>query len=496
MKRIALALLAFTLCVASASAQVVSNPAIPPNTVCSHLASPPTLSDGQASWLQCDASGSLITTSAGGGPTTVPGFTPGGTFATLTATGSSASVALPAGVTVAFQNTGTTAVSCTLGIGSATATTNEVIVQGSSTVFVVPGTNTFGACIDQTGSASNLVVLAGGAGLGTGFGGSGDGTTTSNITQFGGVNLSTGTGASGTGIPRVTVSSDSSLAANQSVNVAQWGGVSTATGQVAVNTAPVTATNTALVVDLRPDSPGIVTLGQTTKSAGIPVAWASDQVGTAGSAASTVLSVQGVASMTPVQVAGTGAAGTANAGVVTVQGIASMTKLLVTPDSVALPANQSVNVAQVNGVTTSVNTGVAGTGTQRVTLSNTDPCMSPDIAKSSAPINITSGITTSLVAVSGSTVVYVCGFAVTIAPSAVTADTIAFEYGTGAACTSPTLLTGTFGNGDLTTTVPVTPIHYGGAGSTIFKSAASAGICALTAGSAVNIQGVLTYVQQ
>lgn len=42
-----------------------------------------------------------------------------------------------------------------------------------------------------------------------------------NITQFGGVTISTGTGASGTGIPRVTVSNDSSLAANQSMNESQ-----------------------------------------------------------------------------------------------------------------------------------------------------------------------------------------------------------------------------------------------------------------------------------
>lgn len=48
---------------------------------------------------------------------------------------------------------------------------------------------------------------------------------TSNVTQFGGTNISTGTGASGSGIPRVTISNDSSLAANQSVNVNQIGGV-------------------------------------------------------------------------------------------------------------------------------------------------------------------------------------------------------------------------------------------------------------------------------
>jgi hypothetical protein len=71
----------------------------------------------------------------------------------------------------------------------------------------------------------------------------------------------------------------------------------------------------------------------------------------------------------PWVVSGQGTAGTAATGVLTVQGIASMTKLLVTPDSVALPANQSVNVSQVNGITTLTGTGATGTGAQRVTVS-------------------------------------------------------------------------------------------------------------------------------
>jgi flagellin-like hook-associated protein FlgL len=151
-------------------------------------ASAPTYVEGQTGSLSFDLTGNLRTTGGGGGSTTVPGFTPGGTFATLTATGSSASVALPAGATVAFQNTGTTTVSCTLGIGSATATANQIIVQAASTVFLVPGTNTFGACIDTTGSASNLVVLAGGSGLGTGFGGGG-GASTGNTSVQSAVNV-------------------------------------------------------------------------------------------------------------------------------------------------------------------------------------------------------------------------------------------------------------------------------------------------------------------
>lgn len=46
-----------------------------------------------------------------------------------------------------------------------------------------------------------------------------------NVSQFGGTNISTGTGAGGAGIPRVTISNDSSLAANQSVNINQVGAV-------------------------------------------------------------------------------------------------------------------------------------------------------------------------------------------------------------------------------------------------------------------------------
>lgn len=60
-----------------------------------------------------------------------------------------------------------------------------------------------------------------------------------------------------------------------------------------------------------------------------------------------------------------GTAGTASAQVLTVQGVASMTKLLVTPD-----ANSAVNVAQINGVTTTMGNGVSGTGVQRVTIAS------------------------------------------------------------------------------------------------------------------------------
>jgi hypothetical protein len=89
---------------------------------------------------------------------------------------------------------------------------------------------------------------------------------------------------------------------------------------------------------------------------------------TAGSGGGGGVVTQPTASNLNATVVGAGTAGTANANPVTVQGIAGMTKLLVTPDSVALPANQSVNVAQVNGITTLTGAGASGTGSQRHTV--------------------------------------------------------------------------------------------------------------------------------
>ena len=73
---------------------------------------------------------------------------------------------------------------------------------------------------------------------------------------------------------------------------------------------------------------------------------------------------QATASNLNAAVVGVGSAGTASGGVLTVQGAASMTPLLVTP-----AANSSVNLAQVNGVTTLAGAGASGTGAQRVTVS-------------------------------------------------------------------------------------------------------------------------------
>lgn len=177
-------------------------------------------------------------------------------------------------------------------------------------------------------------------------------------------------------------------------------------------------------------------------------------------------------------------------------GIAALSTMRVRASALA-SGTATVTIQDSTGTSASPG-GSAGTSSSNplfVNTSTTDPCQNSSIAKSSAVINITSATTTSLVAVSGATTVYVCGFALTISEVVTTANAISFEYGTGATCTTPTLLTGTFGAGGITAGVPIS-LNYNGPG-TIFKSAASAGICAVTTiGASGSFQGVLTFVQQ
>jgi hypothetical protein len=110
---------------------------------------------------------------------TTTGFAPSLAYATCTATGSSCgSTALPTNTgSVVLFNSGTTTVSCTLASGAATALASELQIPASSGL---PLSTTYGAttydhfaCIDQSGSTSNVVVASGGSGLPTGWGGGG-----------------------------------------------------------------------------------------------------------------------------------------------------------------------------------------------------------------------------------------------------------------------------------------------------------------------------------
>jgi len=126
-----------------------------------------TSSTGAPLWQPVGPSNPLSVNATVSVSASIAGFTPAGTYASLTATGSSsASTALPAGTVVAFYNTGSSAVSCVLASGTATATGSKEVIQPGGSAYLTVGANNNAACIDQAGSASNLVVLSGGAGLG------------------------------------------------------------------------------------------------------------------------------------------------------------------------------------------------------------------------------------------------------------------------------------------------------------------------------------------
>ena len=150
-----------------------------------------------------------------------------------------------------------------------------------------------------------------------------------NITQIGGNAVTTTIPVSGT----VTANAGTgtfNIQSNASVNISQVGGSS-------------------------------FSLGQQLAAASLPVVLTASQLSTL----TPLTSVAVTQSTSPWVVAGGGTAGSAASGVITVQGIASMTKLLVTPD-----ANSAVNISQMNGVAVTMGNGVSGTGVQRVTIAS------------------------------------------------------------------------------------------------------------------------------
>lgn len=126
--------------------------------------------------------------------------------------------------------------------------------------------------------------------------------------------------------------------------------------------------------------------------------------------------------------------------------------------------------------------------------STPDPCVSASF-KQSVPISVASATTTSLVAVVANHGIFVCGFVLNIPGSGTSAATAQLEYGTGAACTTPTTLTGAFGSNDAAASTTPTTVQYGNGGATVLFVPPSNGLCVLTAGTTVAVSGVVTYVQ-
>lgn len=156
-----------------------------------------------------------------------------------------------------------------------------------------------------------------------------------------------------------------------------------------------------------------------------------------------------------------------------------------TANPIVIAGYDGTNLQMLRTATSATLASIAGT--QVVSPVAIDPCQSPAIAKSSASIAIASATTTQIVALSGSTIIYVCGYNFSITG---TLPTYQFEYGTGSNCgTGTTVLSGAF--------LPIvgTLAQYSPTFSA-FKSAAGNALCIVTTGTLPSLQGVLTYVQQ
>jgi hypothetical protein len=336
---------------------------------------------GLTQWVPCNSVTPLQI--AGTFSATLGGFAPNGNYANLTSAGTSGSVALPAGAVVLISNTGTTTVSCTLGVGSATALANEIQVPASSSVSVTVGSNTFGACIDQTGSTSNTVVLAGGAGLFTGFGGGGGGSggggaITAASGSYASGALSSGSVASGAfasgsiasgayasgsigsgAVASGAISSGavaSGAVASGALAVGSgtdgWNVTDGAKADAACGTSNGTCSLIALLKYNNAQAASIVTntgsaipagsaiIGKvgidqttpgTTNGAAIVGVNAATALAGAGATGTGALRVTAAQDTTTIAGSAPGTAGSASSNVVTVQGVASMTPVLVTP---------------------------------------------------------------------------------------------------------------------------------------------------------------------
>lgn len=188
-------------------------------------------------------------------------------------------------------------------------------------------------------------------------------------------------------------------------------------------------------------------------------------LGTAGSASTDVVTIQGIASGTvvPISVATIPSHAVTNAGTFAVQaglpatvdtnsGVKSAStlrvvlatdqpaltaKLLVTPDSVALPANQSVNINQIVGTTADVNSGVKSAGTLRVVLATDQPALTAKLLVTPDSVALPANQSCNVAQINGITPLMGAGNTGTGSPRVtISTDQVAIPVTVGAAATS------------------------------------------------------------
>ena len=196
------------------------------------------------------------------------------------------------------------------------------------------------------------------------------------------------------GMTKLLVTPDSvALPANQSVNLAQINATSTASLMVPASTAPVTATNPALTVDLRPDSPGIIALGPATIANSVPVIPSSQYPGNATAAAAPVTAT---------------ATGTTAATVATIPAVASKTAYIcgftITADATALAVGTAVVSGTISGSLSYLQGIFAVTSGASDLTKSFNPCIPASAA------NTAIAVTSAAAGTGGNTIVNVQGY--------------------------------------------------------------------------------------
>lgn len=211
-----------------------------------------------------------------------------------------------------------------------------------------------------------------------------------NVAQLAGTTTDTNSGTKSAGTLRVVLATDQpqltnkllvtpdsvALPANQSVNMAQFGGTNVVTGGVAgvqsvggnVANGVTATTNPVPVGGVFTTAPTTLTTGQT----------ATLQFTAAQNVKNDTTTLGGTAIDTN---SGNKSAGTQRMVLATDQ------PNLTTALNVALAANQSVNVAQINGVTPLMGNGTTGTGSQRVTIASDNTAFTVNPASATVPVS-------------------------------------------------------------------------------------------------------------
>jgi len=156
---------------------------------------------------------------------------------------------------------------------------------------------------------------------------------------------------------------------------------------------------------------------------------------------------------------------------------------------------QSVNLAAIAGTVTSVSNGAVGNGVQRVTIANDSTgqvkvlgqnSVNPIYCTSVAFLDMATATTTQIVALSGSTVVYVCSYAFQAGGT----TAVKLVGGTGANCvTSQSARTPNY---DFTAQAGINRV--GGGGNIVAKGVAADALC-VTSSTAVNVHAEVSYAQ-